>query len=212
MSFAVSFAAAGREKGHPYLLIPPQSLFWKMTSPSTLRSLSDAVELLERRFHRHQPPLIDQTGRTYSLVMLQIWVRVSFAFQDYDAHWRLCRRISHQTFCADTALTFRPVQPRRAREMITNTIDDPDRYVALPATTPEKAIFLKLFPSLWCIPDWLLGSSLKREAKTVYDWAAKTVETPHQYAQEQMKCDASYRSDYTSDASATAVIAVVGSC
>jgi hypothetical protein len=50
------------------------------------------------------------------------------AFTRYSDEWRLSRRIVQQTFRADSALKFRPMQIRRAREMIVNLIDDPQHY------------------------------------------------------------------------------------
>ncbi|KIK91718.1 hypothetical protein PAXRUDRAFT_148866 [Paxillus rubicundulus Ve08.2h10] len=224
-----------------------------------LNSQSDAVELLEKRSQIY-------SDRPFIATVAPYGFRFVFVFQGYDDHWRLCRRIFHQTFRANTVLTFRPMQLRRARQMIVNMIDHPDRYAFhystfsaavalsavydyepklrddpmvhildrfisafLPATTPENAVLLKMFPFLLRIPDWLPGSSIKRGAKTACEWAVKTVETPYQYAQERMeasrqpsfsmvsehiarmqKFDEPYRSDYTSalkDASATAIIA-----
>ncbi|KAG2336895.1 cytochrome P450 [Suillus weaverae] len=52
----------------------------------------------------------------------------SFAFTGYGDAWRLNRRLFHQTFRPDSALKFRPMQIRRAREMIVNLIDDPQHY------------------------------------------------------------------------------------
>ena len=46
----------------------------------------------------------------------------------YGPHWRLCRRIIHQTFRAEAALAFRPMQLRRARQIVINIIDDPSAY------------------------------------------------------------------------------------
>ncbi|KAG1725604.1 hypothetical protein EDB19DRAFT_260924 [Suillus lakei] len=39
-----------------------------------------------------------------------------------------CRRLFHQTFRPDCAHKFRPMQIKRAREMIVNLIDDPQHY------------------------------------------------------------------------------------
>ncbi|KAG2140235.1 cytochrome P450 [Suillus bovinus] len=52
----------------------------------------------------------------------------NFAFTSYGDEWRLCRRLFHQTFCPDSAFNFRPMQIKRAREMISNLIDDPQHY------------------------------------------------------------------------------------
>jgi cytochrome P450 len=53
---------------------------------------------------------------------------VNFAFTGYNDEWRRCRRLFHQTFRPDSALKFRPMQMRRAREMIVNLIHDPQHY------------------------------------------------------------------------------------
>ncbi|KAG2069074.1 cytochrome P450 [Suillus decipiens] len=53
---------------------------------------------------------------------------VNFAFMRYSDEWRRCRRLFQQTFRPDSALKFRPMQIRRAREMIVNLIDDPQHY------------------------------------------------------------------------------------
>ncbi|KAG1766108.1 cytochrome P450 [Suillus placidus] len=53
---------------------------------------------------------------------------IAFAFTGYNDEWRRCRRIFQQTFRPDSALKFRPMQMRRAREMIVNLIDDPQHY------------------------------------------------------------------------------------
>ncbi|OJA18457.1 hypothetical protein AZE42_11520 [Rhizopogon vesiculosus] len=55
-------------------------------------------------------------------------------FTGYGDEWRLSRRIFHQTFRADSALKFRPMQIRRAREMIVSLIDDSQHYHAHFAT------------------------------------------------------------------------------
>ncbi|KAG1884198.1 cytochrome P450, partial [Suillus subluteus] len=53
---------------------------------------------------------------------------INFAFTGYNDEWRRCRRLFHQTFRPDSALKFRPMQMRQAREMIVNLIDDPQHY------------------------------------------------------------------------------------
>ncbi|KIJ10807.1 hypothetical protein PAXINDRAFT_172032 [Paxillus involutus ATCC 200175] len=86
-----------------------------------LNSQSDAVELLEKRSRIYSDRPFIATIEPYGL-------KCAFAFEGYGDQWRLCRRIFHQTFRPDSALTFRPMQLRRARQMIVNMIDDPDRY------------------------------------------------------------------------------------
>ncbi|KAG0693200.1 cytochrome P450, partial [Suillus ampliporus] len=52
----------------------------------------------------------------------------NFAFTEYSDVWRLSRRLFHQTFRSNSALKFRPLQIRRAHELIINLIDDPQHY------------------------------------------------------------------------------------
>ncbi|KIK95907.1 hypothetical protein PAXRUDRAFT_826540 [Paxillus rubicundulus Ve08.2h10] len=225
-----------------------------------LNSQSDAVELLEKRSQIYSDRASVATVEPYGM-------ECNFVFERYGDHWRLCRRIFHQTFRADAALTFRPMQLRRARQMIVNMIEDPDRYAfhystfsaavalsavydyepsprndpmvhifhrflqaSMPVITVQTGLLLKSFPFLLHIPDWLPGSSLKRQARTSHDWAIKAVETPYQYVQKQMKAsqhptfsmvsdhitrmqkhDEPYRSDYTKALKHASVSAVLGS-
>ncbi|KAG2336897.1 cytochrome P450 [Suillus weaverae] len=53
---------------------------------------------------------------------------VNFSFTGYNDEWRLCRRLFHQTFRPESAVKFRPMQIRRAREMVANLVDDPKHY------------------------------------------------------------------------------------
>ncbi|KAF9228926.1 cytochrome P450 [Gyrodon lividus] len=181
-----------------------------------LNSQLDAIELLEKRSQIY-------SDRPFIATVEPFGLGCNFSFRPYDNHWRLCRRIFHQTFRADAALAFRPMQLRRARQMIVNVIDDPDAYAfhystfsaavamsavydyepsprndpmvhivdgflqaSLPGMTPKKALLLKFLPFLLYIPDWLPGSSFKREAKKSHEWANRMVETPYQYVQKRM--------------------------
>jgi len=51
-----------------------------------------------------------------------------FAFMGYGAEWRLNRRIFHQSFQKESALRFRPMQIKSAREMILNLMEEPHHY------------------------------------------------------------------------------------
>ncbi|KAG2038716.1 cytochrome P450 [Suillus americanus] len=77
--------------------------------------------------------LMDKRSRIYSdrpyiATLEPFGWSVVFAFMGYGDEWRLCRRLFHQTFRPDSALKFRPMQIKRAREMIVNLIDDPQHY------------------------------------------------------------------------------------
>ena len=56
------------------------------------------------------------------------------SFARYGPHWRLARRIIHQSFRADAALTFRPMQLCRARQVVINIIDNHNEYPSYYAT------------------------------------------------------------------------------
>ncbi|KAG0698690.1 cytochrome P450 [Suillus ampliporus] len=77
--------------------------------------------------------LMDRRSRIYSdrphLATLEPygWL-ISFSFLGYGDEWRLARRLFHQTFRPESAVRFRPIQIKQAREMIVNLIDDPQHY------------------------------------------------------------------------------------
>ncbi|OAX33109.1 cytochrome P450 [Rhizopogon vinicolor AM-OR11-026] len=79
-----------------------------------LNSQSVAQELLDRRSFI---PIDHSFGYSFN-----------FAFIGYGDVWRLSRRLFHQTFRPLSALKFRPMQIKRAREMVANLIDDPQNY------------------------------------------------------------------------------------
>ncbi|KAG1879039.1 cytochrome P450 [Suillus subluteus] len=77
--------------------------------------------------------LLDKRSRIYSdrpyLATLKPYgLSINFAFLGYGDEWRLCRRLFHQTFRPESAVKFRPMQIRRAREMVVNLVDDPQHY------------------------------------------------------------------------------------
>ncbi|KIK82097.1 hypothetical protein PAXRUDRAFT_728978 [Paxillus rubicundulus Ve08.2h10] len=88
-----------------------------------LNSQDDAVELLEKRSQIYSDRPVIATIEPYGFSFV-------FAFRGYDDYWRLGRRIFHQTFRADTVLAFRPMQLRRARQMVMNVIDNPAQYAS----------------------------------------------------------------------------------
>ncbi|KAG2114147.1 cytochrome P450 [Suillus discolor] len=77
--------------------------------------------------------LLDKRSRIYSdrpylATVEPFGWSVIFAFTGYGNEWRLARRLFHQTFRPESALKFRPMQIKKAREMIVNLIDDPQNY------------------------------------------------------------------------------------
>ncbi|KAG1845230.1 cytochrome P450 [Suillus tomentosus] len=77
--------------------------------------------------------LLDKRSRNYSdrpyLATLEPYgLSIDFGFIAYGDEWRLCRRLFHQTFRPESAAKFRPMQIKRAREIIVNLVDDPENY------------------------------------------------------------------------------------
>ncbi|OAX40609.1 cytochrome P450, partial [Rhizopogon vinicolor AM-OR11-026] len=92
-----------------------------------INSQQVAQALLEKRSRIY-------ADRPYLATLEPFGLSYNITFAGYGDEWRLSRRIWHQTFRADSALKFRPMQIRRAREMIVSLIDDPQHYHAHFAT------------------------------------------------------------------------------
>ncbi|KIJ63264.1 hypothetical protein HYDPIDRAFT_92786 [Hydnomerulius pinastri MD-312] len=86
-----------------------------------LNSQPEVLEMLEKRSQIY-------SDRPFIASLVPYGLDRNFAFAPYGDHWRLCRRIIHQTFRAEAAFAFRPMQLRRARQMIVNMIDNPEQY------------------------------------------------------------------------------------
>ncbi|KAI9570433.1 cytochrome P450 [Boletus coccyginus] len=170
-----------------------------------LNSCSDATELLEKRSHMYSDrpfiATVEPYGHDYNL-----------GFARYGPEWRLGRRIIHQTFRAEAALAFRPMQLRRARQIIINIIDDPSAYpfhystfaaaisiftrASLPALTPENAVLLRAFPFLLSVPEWVPAlSRIRREAGAAYALRTKMIETPYQWVLKRMEAGGDIATD-----------------
>ncbi|KAG2135029.1 cytochrome P450 [Suillus cothurnatus] len=96
-----------------------------------VRNLDEEMVVINS--HHIAEALLDKRSQIYSdrpyLATLEPfgWL-ISFTFIGYGDEWRLCRRLFHQTFRPQSAVKFRPIQIRRAREMVVNLIDDPQHY------------------------------------------------------------------------------------
>ncbi|KAG6372163.1 cytochrome P450 [Boletus reticuloceps] len=88
-----------------------------------LNSPSVASDLLEKRSQTYSDRPFIATVNPYGHDS-------NFAFANYGEHWKLCRRIFHQTFRADAVVSFHPMQLRKARQMILNVMDDPSDYTS----------------------------------------------------------------------------------
>ncbi|KIK96538.1 hypothetical protein PAXRUDRAFT_300373 [Paxillus rubicundulus Ve08.2h10] len=86
-----------------------------------LNSQSDVVELFEKRSQKYSDRPFIATLEPFG------WDR-NLAFAPYGDHWRLSRRIFHQTFRAEASLHLRPMQLTKVREMVTNIFDDPNQH------------------------------------------------------------------------------------
>ncbi|KAG6381871.1 cytochrome P450 [Boletus reticuloceps] len=103
-----------------------------------LNSRSDAIELLDKRSQIY-------SDRPFLATLEPFGHSNHVAFTRYGPHWRLCRRIIHQTFRAEAALAFRPMILRRARQIVVNIMDDPkgfsSYYVTYAAAVAMSAIY-----------------------------------------------------------------------
>ncbi|KAG6374677.1 cytochrome P450 [Boletus reticuloceps] len=86
-----------------------------------LNSPSVASELLEKRSQIY-------SDRPFIATVDPYGHDSNFAFANSGEHWKLCRRIFHQTFRADAVATFHPMQLQKARQMILSVMDDPSDY------------------------------------------------------------------------------------
>ncbi|EGN99176.1 hypothetical protein SERLA73DRAFT_108547 [Serpula lacrymans var. lacrymans S7.3] len=50
------------------------------------------------------------------------------AFMHYGDRWRQCRRLLHQAFRPEAALTYRPVQMQKAYGFLLNRMESPENY------------------------------------------------------------------------------------
>ncbi|KAG1837799.1 cytochrome P450 [Suillus subalutaceus] len=153
--------------------------------------------------------LMDKRSRIYSdrpyLATVEPfgWSTITFAFTGYGDEWRLSRRLFHQTFRPNSTLKFRPVQMRRAREMIVNLIDDPqhyhDHFATFSSSVGMSVIYdyqpsarddplreQSCFNSSPSLPDWCWGSSIKRDAQISTDRMNEMRDLPFQSAQQHM--------------------------
>ncbi|KAG2136656.1 cytochrome P450 [Suillus clintonianus] len=92
---------------------------WRATYGDVVFRVAEALLDKRSRIYSDRPTIATVEPFGWSVV---------FAFAPYGDEWRLCRRLFHQTFRPDSALKFRPMQMRRAREMIVNLIDDSQHY------------------------------------------------------------------------------------
>ncbi|KAF9225697.1 cytochrome P450 [Gyrodon lividus] len=86
-----------------------------------LNSQSDVIELFEKRSQIYSDRPFIATLEPFG------WGR-NLAFVPYGDHWRLSRRIFHQTFRTEASLRLRPMQLTKVREMVVNIFDDSGRY------------------------------------------------------------------------------------
>ncbi|KAH7928071.1 cytochrome P450 [Leucogyrophana mollusca] len=82
-----------------------------------------AKDLMEKRSQTY-------SDRPYIATLEPFGWSFNFAFMPYGDQWRLCRRLFHQTFRAEAALNFLPMQLGKAHQLLTNLIDDAGSYIA----------------------------------------------------------------------------------
>ncbi|KAG1821987.1 cytochrome P450 [Suillus subaureus] len=82
-----------------------------------------AIELLEKRSYNYsdRPDLPTNVllGFGFNTILMK-----------YGARWRYQRRIFHQAFRAEASLNYRPMQQRKAQQLIRNMLDTPEKFVS----------------------------------------------------------------------------------
>ncbi|KAG2036259.1 cytochrome P450 [Suillus americanus] len=81
-----------------------------------------AIELLEKRSYnysdRPELPTNDLLGFGFNTILMR-----------YGERWRRQRRIFHQAFRAEAALSYRPMQQQKAQQLIRNMLDTPQEFL-----------------------------------------------------------------------------------
>ncbi|KAH7923206.1 cytochrome P450 [Leucogyrophana mollusca] len=92
-----------------------------------------AKALLERRSSNY-------SDRPFNPVMEPFGLTYSSAFMHYGNRWRLHRRLFHQVMRAEAVLEYRPLQLRKARQLLIDLLDTPEDYVAHLATYSNSIV------------------------------------------------------------------------
>ncbi|KAH7926749.1 cytochrome P450 [Leucogyrophana mollusca] len=82
-----------------------------------------AKELLEKRSSNY-------SDRPFIATRVAFGWNYSFAFTPYGKEWRLARRFFHQSFREEASLNFRPMQLRKAHQLLKSLIETPQNHVA----------------------------------------------------------------------------------
>lgn len=81
-----------------------------------------AIELLEKRSHNYSDrpnlPTTALFGLDFNTTLLE-----------YGVRWRHQRRIFHQAFRAEAALSYRPMQQRKVQQLIRDMLDAPEEFL-----------------------------------------------------------------------------------
>lgn len=79
-----------------------------------------AKDLLEKRSHNYsdRPGIMRLTNDFFGWSFNSVMIK-------YSDRWRLHRRLFHQAFRPEAAFTYQSMQLRKARELLTNLLDDP---------------------------------------------------------------------------------------
>ncbi|KAF9237852.1 cytochrome P450 [Melanogaster broomeanus] len=131
-------------------------------------------------------------------------------FMPYGERWRLQRRFFHQSFKADSASRFVPMQQSKAHQLLrANHSSHVSRYsssvivksiydydplptndhvlkIATALLTPEVTAILGSFPIILTIPSWFPGMGVKRKAALCREWSKVWVGVPFKHALQRM--------------------------
>ncbi|KIJ18569.1 hypothetical protein PAXINDRAFT_167162 [Paxillus involutus ATCC 200175] len=68
------------------------------------------------------------SDRPYLATLAPYGIDTGIIFMPYGDTWRLHRRLYHQALNSEVSLTYRPMQLRKARQLLLNLLDDPKRF------------------------------------------------------------------------------------
>ncbi|KAG2131395.1 cytochrome P450 [Suillus clintonianus] len=97
-----------------------------------------AIELLEKRSHNYSNRPTLPTSALFGLDFNTVLI-------EYGARWRRQRRVFHQAFRAEAALSYRPMQQRKAQQLIRDMLDTPEEFIKHVHTYSSSLIMSALY-------------------------------------------------------------------
>ncbi|KAH7930182.1 cytochrome P450 [Leucogyrophana mollusca] len=99
-----------------------------------------ARDLLDKRSYNYsdRPAIVTLTNDFFGWSFNSVLI-------PYSDRWRLHRRLFHQAFRSEASLAYHPMQIRKARELVSNLLEDPENYAAHLQTHSASIIMSVLY-------------------------------------------------------------------